>query len=504
MENERLNARARGRFGRRTVLKAGAVGTAAVVMAMLDELAWSPLRPAAAATAPPDIQFDLGAYLAAPTTISGVTVQMPPVFTIFQLIDLERRPTKAEQAIFEGALATIEAAYPYSPDGVMLIVSYGLGYFGWLPSGMGAGGVAFGNIPRLGSDNTRFVLEEAVASPTDAGQAGIVKRKFDFTPELGGTDILITARSDTSANLTDVLDWLNGSNTLAGEAVPSPALPFIQTDRRVQFVQQGMPKLVAEQDGLYYQDRINPDSPMWMGFADQQTNSSGPASAVTFTGNLTPQTSTTATTGSYFDNGAIQHLSHVILDLEAYYARLGEAGTASAETYLERVQYMFRSDPPPSLGNGSDPFLDGGGPAFLPNTFKGIDDAAQNAQGIDTLANAHRIGHVSALQRFSRADDGTPLHIRMDGPGIDKLDIPSTLVVPGNNGTVPKLQFTMFVPTADFFVTMRTDQASLDLQATFAVDPLDNGLERFLTATRRQNFLVPPRRSRAFPLLEMT
>ena len=31
----------------------------------------------------------------------------------------------------------------------------------------------------------------------------------------------------------------------------------------------------------------------------------------------------------------------------------------------------------------------------------------------------------------------------------------------------------------------------------------DNGLERFLTATRRQNFLVPPRRHRAFPLTEL-
>jgi hypothetical protein len=475
-----------------------------VFLAMLDQLASSPLRPAAAATVPPDIQFDLGAYLAAPSTISGVTVQMPPVFTIFQLIDLSRRPTKAEQTIFENALATVEAAYPFSPDGVMMIVSYGLGYFGWLPNGMGAGGVAFGSIPRLASDNTRFVLEEAVASPTDAGEPGIVKRKFDFTPELGGTDILLTVRSDTSANITDVLDWFNGSNTLAGVSTPSPALPFIQTGRRVQFVQQGMPKLVAEEDGLYYQDRINPDSPMWMGFGDQQVSASGPASAVCFTGNLTPQSSTTATPGSYFDNGGIQHLSHVILDMEAYYARLGEAGTAEAETYLERVQYMFRSDPPPSLGNGSDPFLNGGGPAWLNNVFKGIDDAAQNAQGIDTLNNAHRIGHVSALQRFSRADDGTPLHIRMDGPGMDNLDIPSTLVVPGNSGQVPKLQFSIFVPTADFFAQMRTNQASLDLQATFAVAPADNGLERFLTATRRQNFLVPPRRNRAFPLLELT
>jgi len=37
----------------------------------------------------------------------------------------------------------------------------------------------------------------------------------------------------------------------------------------------------------------------------------------------------------------------------------------------------------------------------------------------------------------------------------------------------------------------------------FGVDPTANGLERFITATRRQNFLVPPRRHRAFPLIEL-
>jgi hypothetical protein len=505
MAQEKLNARPpRRTHGRRTVLKAGAVGTAAAFLAMLDELAWSPMRPAMAATAPPDIQFDLSAYIAPAASVDGVMMQFGPVFTLFQLIDLKRRPTKAEQAIFANALATIEAAYPFSPEGVMLIVSYGMGYFSWLPGALGAGGVAFGAIPRLSLDNGRFVLEEAVPSPTDAGQVGIVKRKFDFTPQLGGTDILITARSDNRANAADALNWLKGSNTLAGEAVPSPVLPWIFTERRVQFAQQGLPRLMAEQDDLYYQDRINPESPMWMGFADQQTSSAGPATAVTFGGGNAGSELTTATPGSYFDNGAIQHLSHVILDLEAYYARAGEAGAAEDETYLERVQYMFRSNPPPSLGNGSDPFLNGGGPAILPNVFKGIDDAAQNAQGIDTLNNAHRIGHTSALQRFTRADDGTPLHIRMDGPGLDNMDIPSTLVVPGTSGSVPKLQFTAFIPTADFFVTIRSDQAAQDLQAAFAVNPLDNGLERFLTATRRQNFLVPPRRNRAFPLLELT
>jgi hypothetical protein len=59
------------------------------------------------------------------------------------------------------------------------------------------------------------------------------------------------------------------------------------------------------------------------------------------------------------------------------------------------------------------------------------------------------------------------------------------------------------VPTGDFFATLRVNQASLDLRGQYGVDPDDNGLERFLTATRRQNFLVPPRRHRSFPLVEL-
>jgi uncharacterized membrane protein YgcG len=105
------------------------------------------------------------------------------------------------------------------------------------------------------------------------------------------------------------------------------------------------------------------------------------------------------------------------------------------------------------------------------------------------------MGHLSTLQRSSRTADGRPLHVRMDGPGFDSMDIP--------DGTKqPKLEFTVFVPSADFFATMRRNQASLDLARKFNVATTDNGLERFITATRRQNFLIPPRRHRAFPFAE--
>ena len=50
---------------------------------------------------------------------------------------------------------------------------------------------------------------------------------------------------------------------------------------------------------------------------------------------------------------------------------------------------------------------------------------------------------------------------------------------------------------------MRINQALPDLTAKCGVSQDENGVERFITATRRQNFLMPARRNRAFPLLEL-
>jgi hypothetical protein len=249
-------------------------------------------------------------------------------------------------------------------------------------------------MPRLVFDTNRFALEEAKAAPTDAGQAGIVKRKFDITPMIGGSDVLFTIRSDDSAIVQDVLRYLrSASSTLNGVSVPPPNLPLTWSPVRAMFSQPGLPRRIAEREGLYYADRINDQSPMWMGFADQQTSSTGPAAACTFAGNASSQL-TTARQGDYFDNGGIQNLLARDPRPRGLLRPAGEAGSAEDETFLERVQYMFRSDPPPSFGGGGDPFLNGGGPAYLPSTFAGTGDAALGAQGVNTPGIQHRIGHL--------------------------------------------------------------------------------------------------------------
>lgn len=504
-------------FSRRHMLKTGAASivSAATIAGALDTLVFPFQRLALAASTAsplPSIQFDISNFIAPAQTLNdgggNVLMRFGPVFSLFLTMKLTRFPSMTDYQTLNDALARIESIYPFSPSGVFTFIAYGLPYFNRLPASL-----VSAHMPRLLKDPTRFALEEAVPSPTDvsAHNPAIHKQTFNIPVVIENNDVLITLRSDKLSNIQDVVSWLQGSNSLGGFGLPSPAFNglFLFTSSRVQFAQIGLPQKMATQFNLPFASRVNPDSPMWMGFADQQVDASGPAALVTFQGNASAQF--TSLPDGYFTDGSIQHLSHVIMDLAQFYG--------NDEPFTERVQYMFRSDPIPSLGN-SDQFTNGGGPSYFDNnasTFlryqsQGTTEAIQTAASPNVVNDPQpdgsgrmpRMGHLPALQQSSRAKDGTPIHIRMDGPGLDNLDVPD-----GSNQ--PKLQFTVFVPTADFFTTMRANQAALRFQifeqgfggsTTGTVDADDNGLERFLTATRRQNFLIPSRGRRTFPLRE--
>ncbi|HET9898774.1 MAG TPA: hypothetical protein VFQ44_27955 [Streptosporangiaceae bacterium] len=521
---------------RRTVLKVGGIGAMAATVTTVGAAAWRPQRASAAtraraatsATSFPDIQFDIGAFVHPAQTVAGVLVDFGVLYTFMAPAALTRNPTKRDQAVLASALATVESSYAFSPSGIFAFVAYGLPYFNRLPQSLVASAM-----PRLAFDHSRFALEEAVPAPTDVSplNPGITKRLYNVPVQIEGNDVLITLRSDSLKNITEVAAWFNGSNILNGKFVASPAFKglFNFKTPRLNFVQPGLPRKIATANNFSFTKQINPASSMWMGFVDQQVSGSAPHGAtVTFAG-TSSAVLTTAKAGDYFDNGAIQHLSHVIDDLEQFYSVDG-TDSDEPETYGERVQYMFRSKTPsgapglPFPQDPDDPFTNGGGlgaptgnlaaqqpSAFLPNQFNGPNDQATNFDPSVTDHQKYRVGHLAGLQRSARAADGTPLHIRNDGPGLSSQDVP-------DGSAQPTLEFTVFVPTAEFFRVMRINSASLDYvkagdqggtaasvpPGAEAADSSDDGLERFTQATRRQNFLVPPRRHRSFPLLEET
>jgi hypothetical protein len=536
MDIQELKAAA---VSRRSALKMGAATALFLSQAaVLERLAITPARAATTATTFSDIQFDIGQFLAPASTFNdgggNVICQFGPVFTLFLPAKLNRTPTLADQQTLANALNTIEASYPASPSGMLVTsVSYGLPYFSRLNQG-----VVSANMPRLTLDNSRFVLEEAVPSPTDVVDGlvggpnalipGITKDRYNVNVVIENNDMLFQFRSDSMVNLAAIPLWFQGSNNLNGVGVPSPnfnGLFSFQT-QRIQFSQVGLPRKMADQYGFEFASRVNPDSEMTMGFVDHQVDSSGPPAITTFVGNSSAKF-TTANPGDYFDNGSIAHFSHVLEDLYQFYALPNQDSRHSdGEPFTERCQYMFRSNQLgttngiPSVGN-TDQFTNGGGPAFLNNVFQGTNAVVLGAQDSSgtfgpgnqtlnaTFTGEGRVGHEAALQQSSRAPDGTPIHIRMDGAGLDGMDVPAFQMFPGW-GTVSagspqfKLEFIIFMPTAESFRQMRVDMAAQNLQQQFLDGQTDdNGLERFLTTTRRQNFLVPPRRHRAFPLVEL-
>lgn len=502
---------------RRTLLKgAAALGVTAATSSALQLL---PVPARAAAVLPgelPDVQFDIGAFLPPPVVVNepgaptGTMFGFGPVYTLFLTAKLRRTPTLTDQRVLDHALGRIEATYPFRPSGVFTHIAYGIPYFRRLPGGL-RGGLVARNMPRLLSDPHRYALEEAVPGPTDVHPTNpaVVKKRFNVRMRVESNDVLLTLRSDNVANLRDVALWLRGSGRLKGRAVMSPAFGrlFAWTSHRLMFGGRGIPRRIADANALPYAGRIHPDSPMWLGFADQVADAFGPPDIVCFQGNAKAKL-TDATPRDYFANGSIQVLNHNILDLTEWYL------TNDTETdpfnfdlaYLERVQYMYRSNNPPAFGY-ADQFTDGGGPAFLPNKFQGFHDALRGAAmgslqpgpTVDAPVRnpSHSIlGHIQCLHQASRTADGTPLHIRVDGPGFSSMDVP-------DGTSQPKLQFSALVPTAQLFRKMRVAQAAPRLVQRFNVEPGDQGLETRISATRRQNFLMPPRSHRVFPLLEL-
>src|SRR2546429_5238202 len=181
---------------RRSVLKVGAAGLLASQMALLEKLAWMPDRLALAAPALPDIQHDVGNFIAPAFSEDGVMVRFGPVFTALVPAKLTRTPTQADQRHLAQALDTMEQVLGFSPAGVIPFIGYGLPYFARLPQP-----IVNAAIPRLAGFGHKFgsgsVLKEARPSGADVSphNPGTPKRTpgFNVPGRVQANRLLITA-----------------------------------------------------------------------------------------------------------------------------------------------------------------------------------------------------------------------------------------------------------------------------------------------------------------------
>jgi hypothetical protein len=447
----------------------GGVAVAAGVAALYGGLALV-AHPPRRVVAPPPGGYPEGQYQILdygiriqPDAASGVPAIVPPQWNVVLTARLAREPGPRDQQRLEAALAAVEAAYPYSPAGVFALVAYGLPYFrAHLPPALFAE-----HLPHMADSSAAPVLLDAIRFPDDP-------------PELllEANDVAFHLRSDVLANLRDVQQALFGrGGKLAGQPAPAADLSdlFHLTSVRTGFIGAGLPRQMAQQAGMAVAAQIPAAAPLFMGFTSTQHLGQAQEETVRFDGQPDPLLAplTTARATDYFAGGTALHLSHLREDLAGWYAL----------DYDQRVARMFHLNAATTPGRITVQTF-----WLNPNTAEL--DAQQHGL----------IGHNEAVQRGSRTPEGQPLQLRVDFNTLDTLEaLPSTTPAMGT----PGVHFLAFTAGSSIFHQSRLQMDAVTLARRYGIAPGANGINSFIRATRRQNFLVPPRRHRAFPLLEL-
>jgi hypothetical protein len=434
----------------------------------------------------------------------AVPMVVPPlhsqVVTATLNVATDAASLQAAQVQLEQTIAGLEAQFAPTPGGLGIAVAWGLPYFSQY-------------VPALNQSSSWFAAGTAYPSylPVDnrasavAGTAvGAVIDAIQFPSDTpppgfpGGSSIRLEAnhvavflRSDSLSNIAA------GASAIFGTGAGQAGGLFNVTSIRKGFAGGGftngtsLPKQMAMSAGIAGAQSIPNNAELFMGFASTQAGALGPGVIANLEAipNLTDQWP-----GGYFAHGTTMHLSHLFLDLAGWYALQAEARQGRA--------FNAGLNLPPGTEVVDE------GPSRVRNLSQVEADLQQHGL----------VGHSESLQPATRlaaplTDNygntyvaGTAVPERAD---FDSLDNPFFFSAdPQRDGftntPAASLHFVVFAPTSDAFHRGRLAMDGHYPDGT--VLPLNvrtqAGFNQFLNTTHRQNFLVPPRTRRSFPLVE--
>jgi hypothetical protein len=399
----------------------------------------------------------------------GVEVLVPPLHheILTARVTAGRREVRTAQAELEHLLAELDSDFPPSPAGLGVTVAWGLPYF-----------------DRLTPDALRHHLPHDRRARKPVLFAAERFQSDPFDTRLESNDVAILLRSDLRANIEDATKRIRDSKL------------FELTSIRRGFAGGGfegarsLPKQMAVAAQIPGADLIPETSELFLGFTSTQRAGMGPGTIANFEtlGYVDFRGS------DYFRHGTHMHLSHIHEDVEAWYLNFD---------FDERVATAFK----PGL-----------------QVKQNAQTVHQGPKDVSTEADVHRdfkrsgqIGHSASIQTTSRLDrdvvagdgtvfpKGTAIPVRAD---FNTLDNPfAWSEKPDEIGVLPAagVHFVVFNPTGDDF---RRNRRAMDGQLPgkkIELEPRSRpqGFNEVLSTTHRQNFLVPPRRHRSFPLAEL-
>ena len=458
---------------------AGAGALAAVgIYELVDQLSGSPTRAARPAGPLPPEQHVLDGVRH--IVDNNVVVLVPPLH--HQLVTLElrtgqaRKDLLAAQAELEHALADLESHYAPTPAGLGVTVGWGLPYFRGFVAGPAADYLPVDHRASKAKARRISALIDAVRFPSDPPQTILEQN-----------DAVLLLRSDSLDTIAD------GARTLVRD------LDFWRpTSIRRGFAGGGfdgrksLPKRMAMAAGVGGADLIPDHAELFLGFTSTQKAGLGP----TRIANLETLGYSDGGRDGYFRHGAAMHVSHIFEDLEGWYINF---------THEQRVSTAFR--PTVSVPSGTM------------TVRQSPRDVASDRQNRSDYVRFRAIGHSASIQTTSRLLEdttgtdgtlypkGTAIPHRADFNTLDNPFFWSARPDRDQMSDQPAagLHFVVFNPTSDDFHRNRLAMDGVLPDGTkLPFDPKDRGqgFNSVLTTTHRQNFLVPPRRRRSFPLAE--
>jgi hypothetical protein len=441
---------------------ASAVG-AAGIYELVDQLSGSSPQRATAGSGRPEQHLLDGIRV---VQSNKIEVLVPPLHheILTAQVTAGRTDLHDAQSELEALLLGLERDYAPTPAGLGITVAWGKPYFDRLVPDAAA--------RRLPHDRRAGepVLLDAIrfqSDPTDT--------------RLEENDVAILLRSDVRAHIDDATKRIRDSKL------------FTFTSIRRGFAgggfegAQSLPKQMALAAGVPGADLIPETSELFLGFTSTQKAGMGPGPIANFEtlGYVDFRGS------DYFRNGTHMHLSHIHEDLEAWYLNFD---------FDERVATAFR----PNLSVKQD----------TQTVRQGPKDVSTEADVHRDYTSSGRIGHSAAIQTTSRLDrdfvavdgtmypKGTAIPVRAD---FNTLDNPFNWSVrPDEIGVTAAagVHFVVFNPTSDDFFRNRRAMDGVLPGGKIPFEPRarGQGFNEVLSTTHRQNFLVPPRRNRSFPL----
>jgi hypothetical protein len=447
---------------------AGAALGAAGIYELVDQLSGgTPARAVAADAKVPAEQHLLDGVRVARS--DGVAVLVPPLHheLVTARLTADRSDVRDAQKELATLLAGLDRDYAPTPGGLGVTVAWGRPYFDRLVPD-----AARRLLPHDRRANVS-VLIDTQRFPSDPPQT-----------RLEANEVAFLLRSDVRDHILDAEKRLHDSKLVQFTSI------------RRGFAGggfdggQSLPKQMALAAGIPGADLIPDTSELFLGFTSTQKAGMGPGPIanhetlgyVDFRGS------------DYFHQGTHMHLSHIREDVEAWYINF---------EFDERVATAFR----PNLAVKQDT-------QTVPQGPNAVSSLARVRNDYKTTG---RIGHSAAIQTTSR--------LLQDTIGTDGVAYPKGAAIPvradfntldnpfhwsehaDEVGAVPAagVHFVVFNPTGDDFRRNRLamDGHLPDGTIPFAPRAREQGFNSVLSTTHRQNFLVPPRRHRSFPLAEL-